>query len=262
MMPPPMPTMPSRSRPPGPSLMASFAVMGVGLVIAFVSVVAIAIPLLGTFTSSSYAVPGDLRLHLHHARYTVYQHTGTRSAFGTGSDDPSLIRIVPSMVSVRGTDGSFVEVTLDANDETITRGSNVYRGSLEFHTPSDGEYDLTFRNTSPTTVVVARSITDALHSVLAWFATGGIGGLVLICGVVMLIVGATRRGRAKRAMYPGWGPPPGSGPPGSWSQWPGPYPPPGPSPQQWTPPSGAPPQYPPSQYPPPPGPPPATPPGP
>ena len=245
MMPPPMP---SRSRPPGPSLMASFAVMAVGLVIAFVSVVAIAIPLLGTFTSSSYAVPGDLRLHLHHARYTVYQHTGSRSAFGTGSDDSSVTRIVPSMVSVRGTDGSFVEVTLDANDETITRGSNVYRGALEFHAPSDGEYDLTFGNTNPTTVVVARSITDALHSVLAWFAIGGIGGVVLVCGVVMLIVGATRRGRAKRAMYPGWGPPPGSGP-----SWPGAYaPPPGSYPPQWSPPSGAPPQYPPSQYPPPP----------
>src|SRR5262249_37759294 len=84
---PPMP-FPARGTPPGPRLMTSLVVTGVGLAIAFVSVVAIVIPLLGTFTSSSYAVPGDLRLHLHHARYTVYQHTGSRSPFGTGSDDP------------------------------------------------------------------------------------------------------------------------------------------------------------------------------
>jgi hypothetical protein len=232
--------------------MTSLVVTGVGLVIAFVSVIAIVVPLLGTFTSSSYAVPGDLRLHLHHARYTVYQFTGTRSPFGSSSSDSSVIRIDPSMLSVRGIDGSFVQVAFDANDETITRGSNVYRGTLEFHVPSDGEYDLTFTNARPTTVVVARSIADALQSVVAWFAIGAIGGAIVIAGVIMLIIGSTRRGRAKRAMYPGWGPPPGSVPP-----WPGPYPPqPGPYPPQWSPPGapGASPPYPPP--PPPPNPPP------
>ena len=218
--------------------MTSLVVTGVGLVIAFVSVIAIVIPLLGTFTSSSYAVPGDLRLHLHHARYTVYQHSGTRSAFGTGNDDPSVIPIDPSMLSVRGTDGTNVSVEVDANDETITRGSNAYRGTLVIDVPANGQYDLTFTNARPTTVLVARSITDALHSVLAWFAIGAIGGAVVIAGVAMLIVGSTRRGRAKRAMlYGGWGPPPGSAPP-----WPGQYPPP----------SYPPPSYPPPSYPPPP----------
>ena len=161
---------------PGPRLMTSLGVTGAGLAIAFVSVVAIVIPLLGTFTSSTYSVPGDLRLHLHHARYTVYQHTGSRSPFGSNSNDASVIRLDPSMLAVRGIDGTVVRVAFDANSETITRGSNVYQGTLEFDVPSGGEYDLTFTNATPTTVVVARSITDALRSVLAWFAIGAIGG--------------------------------------------------------------------------------------
>ena len=232
MMAPPNDGRPNRSRPPGPRLMTSLAIIAIGLVTAGVSVIAIAIPLVGTFTSPAYTVPGDLYLHLHHTRYTVYQRSGTRSTFGSITSDPSTVRIDPSALAVKASDGSSVAVSDDPNRETLTRGSDVYTGVLEFNVPADGTYDLTFANSTSTMVVVARSLSDALHGALKWFGIGAFGAAVVIAGVVMLIVGATRRGRAKRARYGGWGtPPPPWGWPPPWG--PGPVPP-GP----WVPPPG------------------------
>jgi hypothetical protein len=134
-------------------------------------------------------------------------------------------------------------VFYDGRSETITRGSAEYSSSLAFHTPSSGDYVLRFSNGVPTTVVVARSVSDAIRGVLVWFGVGAIGAALLLAGVVMLIVGAVRRGRAKRAAYAAaWGAAP---------TWYGPNP-------QWSPPAGAP-GYPPP-YPPPPQAPPAYPP--
>ena len=103
--------------------------IGVGLVIAIVSVVAIVIPLLGTFTSPVYAVPGDLqRASAPRALHRV-PALGTRSAFGSVSD-----RSRPRSGSIRrrcrspAPDGSTVPVSFDSDNETITRGSNVYTG--------------------------------------------------------------------------------------------------------------------------------------
>jgi hypothetical protein len=107
---------------------------------------------------------------------------------------------------------------------------------LEFDAPVRGVYHVIVNSdpANPTTVIVARSITDAIHGVLAWFGVGALGGLIMVAGLVMLIVGATRRGRAKRALYgygppPQWGPPPQQWGPPPQQQW-------GPPPQQWTPP--------------------------
>ena len=98
-------------------------------------------------------------------------------------------------------DGTLVPVSYTSKNETITRGSAEYTSSLEFDTPSSGLYQLSLGTdpSNPTTVIVARSIGDAIHGVLAWFGVGALGGFIMVVGLVMLIVGATRRGRAKRA---------------------------------------------------------------
>jgi hypothetical protein len=237
---PPVPAPGPRTRPPGPRLLTSFIVGGLGILLGIAAAIGIAIPLAGSFTSPRYAVPGDLRVHLHDAKYTVYQFTGTRSVFGN-SDSIGAVRIEPSVVAVTAPDGTSVPVfRTDANEE-LTRNRDVYTASLEFDAPADGLYLLRFRNAIPTQVIVSRSILDALQGVWGWFVVGGIGGLLFVTGVVMLIVGAVRRGRAKRAAYAGWGAPPQWGPPPQ-QQW-------GPPPQQqqWAPPQpqwGPPPQQP------------------
>ena len=233
----PIPAMPVQPRRPGPGLGLSLLVMGIGLVISIISVIVIVVPLVSSFTSPVYTVPGQYEVHLRDARYIVYQRTGTRAIFGSSQVGP-VQRISPEFVTVRAPDGSLVPVTYTSKNETITRGSDEYTSSLEFDTPESGLYQLSVlpdpSNPTTTTVIVARSITDALHGVLAWFGVGALGGFIMVVGLVMLIVGSTRRGRAKRAMY-GYGPPQQWGPsPQQWGppqqqQW-------GPPPQQWTPP--------------------------
>jgi hypothetical protein len=224
-------------RAPGPRLGTSLLVTGAGLLIGIVAVVAIVIPLVGSFTSPVYPAPGNIRVHLKHAKYTVYQRTGTRSGLRSSTLDPPAVALEPGSVSVTAPDGLSIPVLDDPDTETLTRGSAIYSGTLVFEPPVAGEYDLAFNNPVPTNVVVARSLGDAIRSVAGWFGVGALGGAVMVTGVVMWIVGATRRGRARRAMYPGWGPP--TGPPGY-----------GPGPPQWGPPPTQPPGYPPPGYPP------------
>jgi hypothetical protein len=254
------------ARRPGPSLALSLIVGSVGLLVAIVSVVAIVIPLVGVFTSSVYTVPGEIHLHLHKTQYTVYQRTGQRSPFGISNPDASTVPLTPNLLSVTAADGSTVQVFPDYRSETITRGSTEYTSSLVFDPPSGGDYVLQFKRVA-TTVIVARSVSDAIHGVAVWFGIGAIGGAILVAGIVMLIVGAVRRGRAKRAAYaaawggaPGWyGPSPQWAPPAGAPGYPPPYQPPPPSVPAYPPPPAPPPppQSPPT---PPPSPPPAEPP--
>ena len=235
----PMSVPPVAPRRAGPSLAMSLVIGFFGLALVITSAVIVTIPLISTFTSTEYSVPGDLRIHLHHSRYTVYQRRGTSSGFGGVDADPSVIRIQPSQVTVTAPDGTGVPVSLRSTDEKITRGSTVYQSSLEFDAPVNGEYDIRFTNSGSAQVIIVRSIADAIGGVAIWIGAGALGGLLLVLGIVMLIVGATRRGRQRRASYMGWADPSGAGYYGA-------------QPQQWGTPgvtSSYPPQYPSAQYP-------------
>jgi hypothetical protein len=228
----------------GPSLGWSLIVGAAGLLIGIVAVVAIAVPLVGVFTSDVYSVPGEIHLHLHHMRYTVYQRAGERSPFGISNPDESTLRLSPNTLTVTAPDDSTVPVFYDSRSEKITRGSAEYTSQLTFDPQSSGDYVLQFTNPTPTTVIVARSLSDTIRGVLVWFGVGAIGGAILVAGIVMLIVGAVRRGRAKRAVYaaawgaaPGWyGPNPQWGPPPVAPGYPPTYPPPPQSPPAYPPP--------------------------
>jgi hypothetical protein len=248
-------TSPHQAQPgrPGPGLGISIGLMVAGAMVVIASVIAIAVPLVNTFTSRTYAAPTHLSLHLRHARYTVFERTGSSSGlnFGTRS---GRITIDPSQVTVTAPDGEPVPVFPAENRETMKRGSDDYTSAVEFDTPMSGNYDVRVTTRVATSVIITRSPEEAIRSVLVWFGTGAVGGIILVGGLVMLIVGVTRRGRARRAAQVGWGQP-GWGQPG-WGQAqypPAPYPPPPQYPlPQYPPPQYPPPQYPPPQYPPPP----------
>jgi hypothetical protein len=192
--------------------------MVLGAVVGIASAIAVSVPLVGTFTSREYAAPTHLSLHLRDARYTVYERSGSRSAFDI---NPGPVTIVPSQVIVTAPDGRRIFVFRPSTTETITRDSSVFTGAVQFDAPTSGDYDIRLTTPVPTRVLITRSLSDAIRSVLVWFATGAIGGVLFIAGLVMLIVGMTRRGRARRAAQVGWGQP-GWGQP-TWGQ---PYPPP------------------------------------
>jgi hypothetical protein len=207
--------------------------MVVGAVIAIASAIAIAIPLVRTYTSNAYAAPTvqPISIHLRHERYTVYERTGSSSGFNFGTNSDRLT-IEPSQVAVTAPDGQPVFVFPADGRETINRDSGEYTSVVEFDAPMSGDYEVRLSTRVATSVIIARSLEDALRSVLVWFGTGAVGGIIVIAGLVLLIVGITRRGRARRAAQFGWGQP-------AWGQptWGQPYPPP---------------PYPPAQHPPPP----------
>jgi hypothetical protein len=239
----PMPApAPPRSGRPGPGLGVSISLMVVGALIGIVATVAIAVPFVNAYTSRSYGAPSHYSIHLRHGRYTVFERTGTRSGFSFGPGN-GRITIDPSQVTVTGPDGERVTVLAADDDETMKRDSDDYRSAVEFDARSSGNYDVRLSTRIVTSVIITRSPQEVVRSVLAWFGAGGVGGLMFVAGLVLLIVGITRRGRARRAAPVGWGQPPWGQP--AWGQ------PPWGAPPQYPPPQYPPPQYPPTQYPPP-----------
>jgi hypothetical protein len=206
----------------------SLIVGTVGIVIAIVAVVAIVAPFVGIYSSEVYVNPGEVHLHLKHQRYTVYERSRALDSVFGGSV------LSPSQLSVTAPDRSTVPVQYASRNETIKRNSAEFHSRLEFEPPASGDYTLEFKPVQ-TSVIVARSLEDVVRGVLVWFGVGALGGALLVAGLVMLIVGVTRRGRAKRAAYAGWG-----APAGTWY---------GQSPPQWAPPGTAAPGYPPPAYP-------------
>ncbi|MDQ1511555.1 MAG: hypothetical protein QOG50_3399 [Actinomycetota bacterium] len=220
--------------------------MVVGAVVGIASIVAIAVPFVRTFTESAHSVPSQFSIHLRHARYTVFELTGSRSGFNFGTSPSGHITLEPSQVAVTAPDGQPVFVFHAVNSETLNRGSSEYTSAVQFDAPMSGGYDVRLSPRTPTWVIITRAPRDVIRSVLVWFATGAVGGIILVAGLVMLIVGVTRRGRARRATQVGWGQP-------QWGQpaWGAQYPPPQYGAQYPPAPYGPPPQYPPPQYPPP-----------
>jgi hypothetical protein len=231
---------PPQTRPgtPGPGLAVSIGLMILGAVIGIASIVAFTVPLVRTFSSSAHSVPSHFPIHLRHARYTVFERTSETSGFSFGTRPTGRVTIEPSQVTVTAPDGEPVFVYQARNGDTMSRGSNEYTSAVQFDAPMGGTYDVRVSSRAPTAVIVTRSLRDVIRSVLVWFGTGAVGGIILIAGLVMLIVGITRRSRARRATQAGWGQP-------AWGQpaWGAQYPPP---------PYGPPPQYPPAPYGPPP----------
>jgi hypothetical protein len=174
------------------------------------------------FAGPSYPTPVRVHLRAVPTTYVVYELTGGR--FGDGTlDGGGLTTITPDQVRVTAPDGSPVPVSeLVGMDQTVTRGSEVYTGAVQFDTPSSGTY-LVEIATPGTRVVVGRSLGSALGGPLRWLAGVGSGGLLFLVGLVLLIVGLARRRRDRvpvAAAYPYQAalpvPPPAALPPPGW----------------------------------------------
>jgi hypothetical protein len=171
----------------GPSARVAVAFIVFGLLLGASTLFKIVPAVYGSFTSQhTVAVPGSTRLHLHAAKYVLFERT----------DGPPTIR--PDQVEVSAPNGEPVPVsTLDSVSESITRGSRTYDGAVSFRAPTAGDYVVKVTS-EPREAIVARSIGDTLGAVAVWFLLAVLGGAVVVIGVVLLIIGFVRRGRATR----------------------------------------------------------------
>jgi hypothetical protein len=213
-------------RRPGPSLGMAIALMVAGTAIAIPTFIAGFAPIVRTMrTPVRFDAPNTIRVHLGKATYMVYEDTG-RSSIGSPFSSPGNVTITPGDVTVSAADNTNVEVyDRGAIRETLTNRGDRFVGAARFTTPASGDYTISVRSTTRKAILIARPLGDTIGSVLGWFAVAGFGGVVLFAGVVLLILGSVRRGRARNALRyaappsPGWHPDPwGSG---RWRYWDG-----------------------------------------
>jgi hypothetical protein len=195
------------SRSPGPPLIISIVVLVAGFVTAVTGGIGAAVSVardIGTING----LPAVVERHLRPGAYDVYQAAPTTL---TASD-----------VSVTGPDGEDIPA-LRAQPSTIDFGEK-YVAVVKFIANSSGDYTVVIRSTAAQggDVLIARSDGNLFHAPAAWLSVLGAGGLVSVIGLILLIVGITRRDRATRMsrlavaspsgpilVPPGWYPDPG-----------------------------------------------------
>jgi hypothetical protein len=182
---------------PGPSLKLSLVFTFVGLAIAIPTFILGIIPIINAFTSPSFAVPTTNRqMHFGSGNYLVYENTGSTSLFGLQHNNTVTLR--PTDVTITGSAGKVdTFYPSDTTVQRLTRNQQEYTGAVEFTTPASGNYTVTIASAAPTRAIIARPLTDTIQKSVGWFLATGIGGLVFVTGIILLIVGAVRRGRAK-----------------------------------------------------------------
>jgi hypothetical protein len=214
---------PKAPKAPGPSLRISIALIVVGALVAIPTLIAGVVPIARAFTASSrFDAPSTVVVRLGHGTYLLYERTGSNSPFSTND----RVTITPDDVSVVGPDGQRVEVDQRGEvRETLSDGGDRYVDAVRFDAPQAGDYTITIRDVAPTSVLVARPLTDTIESVIIWFVLSGVGGVILLTGIILLIVGSVRRNRARSAFVysapvpPGWHPDPAGS--GRWRYWDG-----------------------------------------
>jgi hypothetical protein len=227
---------PTRPKPPGPPLAVAIPLLVVGVLVAIVSVVALASAILRSVSNASTLTgPGSKTVVCRSGVYLFYTESGS-NVLNQGS------------VAVTGPGGTAVAVETETAAESVRKNGARYSGELGFTAVHSGTYVVTL-SASGVTLVVAPSFGNSARQNLGWAAGVGLGLLATLAGLILLIVASVRRSGARKqaAQYAadGWiggqgvglGPVPQAGPQGyGWSAPPGAQV----GPPGWSPPAGPP----------------------
>ena len=113
-------------------------------------------------------------------------------------------------VTITGPSGEVPGTDYYGSDTTvsITKGSRTFTPEVTFSAPTSGTYTVEVGEGGPTTEVLVGPPTSAVTGPFVVIAAAfGFSFLVGTIGLILLIVGLVKRGRAKRARQ---GPPPGA----------------------------------------------------
>jgi hypothetical protein len=192
----------------------SLIVGGLGLMLAIPGAIIIIAKIVPTISAAPLTTPVTVHRQLEHGTYLVYERLSAETGL-----------VMPGDVTVTADDGVRVPTGFPSNSEHLTLDGDRYTGVVAFDTPHAGRYEIDITTSTPTRVAINRSLVDTFSSIVVWVLLTGAGGLMVTVGVIMLIVGAVRRGRAQRAGYayagaggppPGWYPNPDGSPSQRW----------------------------------------------
>jgi hypothetical protein len=218
------PAVPQSPKPAGPSLRVSIVLIVVGAALAIPTFIAGIAPIVRAVRSPiRFEVPGRKTVPLERGDYMVYEDKGASSIGNAFSRDDS-VTITPEDVTVFAPDGSAVTVSERGSFiETIDVDGRRYVGAVRFTAAVAGEYVVGVSGTPAGHVLVARPLGSVARGSIGWFALAGLGAALVVLGVVLLIVGAVRRGRSRMPAFvappPGWYPDPAGS--GRWRYWDG-----------------------------------------
>lgn len=236
-----VPPSPVGKRPSAAGYWIAGVVIAIGAVVAVVWFIAGISDLFGAVDDyPRFRVPGSISAPLDAGDYKVFAEYP-----GASNGIDGVFRV--GDVTVVDENGSQIRVSSSITEQTYSWNGHEGRSIAEFTAPRTGDYTISAAEPasrsglSNVTVAVGKGIEAS--SVLSLIAAAGLGGLSLLIGIVLIVVTAVRRGRARRrdhpapqfavgypGAYPGAYPggyPPGSPPYGTWA------PPTGPGPGGW-----------------------------
>jgi hypothetical protein len=179
-------------------------------------------PFSEAFTNASRPTPVDEQVTLREGRYTVFELVGRQTSQGPVTtwrrDAPT---VTADMVRVTGPDRATVAADdITSGSETLNRGQDIYAGVARFDVPGPGPYRVQVDAPAGREVVIAPSFGSGFGAARNWVLAGIGCFLALVAGVVLVLVGATRRRPAPAAAATGAAgaaaPVPVAGPPPGW----------------------------------------------
>jgi hypothetical protein len=222
---------PAAAQRAGPSVKISVIVLIIGIVIAGFGLVKAIAPIVRTLTSShAFDTNTNSYQQLDKGKYLIYERTGSTGFGGLGSND-NPATITARDVRVTAPDGETIAVEdYTGGSEKINNSNGSFVGAVTFTVPSSGQYLVRIDTQTPRTVLIAHPLINTVEESLPWWGVVVLGAAVAITGVVLWIVGASRRRRERMLSYanavvaptmppPGWYPDPGQ--PGRQRYWDG-----------------------------------------
>jgi len=196
------------AKAPGPSARLSIVLLVLGVVVAIVGVVKAVAPIVRALVASApFEASGTHIVHLSHTgEYLVYEETGENGFnLSNGAGDTT---ITTGDVTITAPNGEPVRIEpRDATPERVTRDAVVYVGVVKFHASTTGDYTVKIATENAHRVIVGRSVLDSFRAGLPWWGVTLLGGGSALAGLVMLIVGISRRRRFRQMAYAGaWAP--------------------------------------------------------
>ncbi len=103
-------------------------------------------------------VPGTIAMTLDEGTYLVFERSGSNRSYGPVTvSNRDAVRIDPGDVSVVGPAGPL-DTSWASVSETITRGSAVYTGVVEFEVRRGGRHQITVAGASGEVIVAPRDV--------------------------------------------------------------------------------------------------------